>query len=443
MTVKATKIELFRFCAVSESAIDTDRRARWRDLSVLVQQMQNRMWQIWLCHHANQDSAAQLKRHFELYRGWQQADKKTRGDKPKWPLVCIDKHLSNAIYHRIADEFPSVNTRTRGLVQNKWQSSLTSRKSTSGSLPGWVAILFAMESVPSFTRPLPIPFDKENCRLFVDGEHIKLELRIERLCDSAKIAKPSVIEHVSLMLNRKKARSQRAIIERIIAGEYAFKGSSLVFDKMTGKWFASVSYEMPDASARQPLDANKSLDLIPGKRSPWVVRCTSGKKRDAWRFGGNGLHVDNVRRRILRERQERKAHYRWAGANQKGHGRRRGAEVWTKLRDRWLNFVKRYNHELTTRLVRMCVERGIGAVVYHPPVEEHRDRYFLTKAGNYPNSGMSWEFFQVKTMLAYKCQERGIDFIDASERREKKAVKTTAKKEALARRSRGRSGVKS
>lgn len=433
MTVRATRVELFRFCSSSPTDIDTNRRDAWKQLAIMTQQMQNRMWQIWLCHHASQGSAEQLKRHFELFRAWQQADKTTRGEKPKWPVVCCDKTLSNKIYHTISAEFPLVSARTRVLLQNKWQSGLGSRKAASGSLPGWVAILFALESLPSCTRPQPIPFDRDNCRLFSDGDQLKLELRIERIASADTKSKPSVVEHVSLMLNRRKANSQRQVVERIIRGEYEFAGSSLVFDKRSGKWFASIAYKMPERANRPKLDAGKVMTLVPGKRWPWVVQLRYGATRHIRPFGGNGLHVENVRRRILRERQERKSHYRWSGTNQKGHGRRRAAEVWAKLSNRWRNFGKRYNHQVTTQLVRMCVDHGIGTLVYLQPPDEYRHRYFLTKAGNYANSGMSWEYFQVKAMLAYKCQEAGIQLVESvREQRPKAKPKRSAKKESLA-----------
>ncbi len=406
--VKATKIELFRFCASAQDAIDTDRRSAWKELAVCIQRANNRMWQLWLIHHTQNDSANTLRRHLDRYARWKTSKSKTPA--PKWPVQAVDSKLMKAMWAMLSNEFPHCNSRTLVLAMNKWRETVCKRKAASGSLPGWVSILFGYESMPSFTRPLPIPFDTRNSTLFRDGKHVSLSLRIERLPHSDKLAKPSVLETVSLMLDRRKARSQRAIIERIIDGEYEFKGSSLVLDKRTGKWFASISYAMPRASSAEALNKDWTMTLWPGKRRPWCVLDQCGQHSGRFKIGGRGEHVVAFRQRIAKERIERQQHNRWAGANTKGHGRRRAEEIWTKLSSRWKNFVQRYNHEMTTRLVRLCVRKGIGRMRYAQPDDTLRERLFLTNAGTTSRTASSWEYSQVKTMLSYKCQEAGIEF---------------------------------
>lgn len=398
MTVRTSRIEIFGFGKASGD------RDNWLHLSRQMQRMLNRMWQIWLVHHAGQNSAALLRKHLDDFAEWRKIKK---GAKPKWPVQNCDKTLSNRIYHIISDEFPDVNARTRVLLQNKWQGTLSTRKAANGSLPGWVSILFGNESIPSFTRPQPIVFDKDNGRLEkIDGVHM-LTVRIERLCGAEGKVKPSVVESCALMTNKRKAASMRTVIDRCISGEYSWKGSSLLFDR--GKWFALLSYEMPK-NDRKPLDIGKTMYVIPGKLTPWILMAISDDKRDAWRFGGGGKHVEYARRTILDERASRKEHYRWAGSAQKGSGRGRADAVWTKLSSRWKDFVKRYNHEVSRRIVNMCVMRGVGRIVYCQAKDSQRDRTYLAKAGNRQGSAMLWDFFQMGTLLAYKCEHEGIEY---------------------------------
>jgi hypothetical protein len=407
--IRTTKVELFRFCAIDQENIDTDRRDAWKMLAQVNQQILNRAWQMWLVYHSANDSADKLKKHLDAWAVYKADPKNNK--KPSWPVQCVPDALQKAIYKDITKRFAVVNVRTVSLQLQKWKEGLTTRKAASGSLPGWVSILFANEAVPSFTRPQPIPFDRQNATLSSDNGKLLLTLRIERLPAGTKKNKPSVLERCELMLNRRKTNSVRAIVERIISGEYTFKGSSLIFDSIKCKWFASIAYEMP-VEETPKLDSGKTLYLIPGKKSPWVIKSVSKSGSDAWRFGGRGDHVTNFRRRIQRERNERKESYRWAGSNQKGHGRRRAEEVFTKLSARWRDFVKRYNNELTRKLVELCVNRRIGKIVYCQPNVDgpKRDRLFLARAGNDSRNGMSWEFFQVKTMLASKSEEFGIEF---------------------------------
>lgn len=409
MAVRSARIEIF--------GLSKERREAWRDLAIACQRMQNRLWQIWLCHHANNGSAEKLRSHFEAYRQWQ-ADKK--GDKPQWPCKALEVPLTasadaRSFYRILSAEFPGVNVRTRGLLTNAWQSRLSQRKSASGSLPGWVSILFANESLPSFTRPQPIPFDKDNAKLKKVGDDYICELRIERLADGK-----SVVEPCRLMLAKRKCRSVRAIVDKILSGEYAWKGSNLLYDR--GKWYAMISYEKPDGvRAKESYTEDKILYVRPGRMqkmdgawrgSPWRIRIADR----SFSFGGNGAHVEHARRAIIRERRERKEHYRWSGSNQKGHGTQRAESVWTKLSSRWKDFTKRYNSEVSRRIIELAKREGCGRIVYLQPRDSQRDSRLLSQIGNDSSSGMSWDYFQFGTMLASKCEEEGVEYGKSSKK---------------------------
>jgi len=148
MTVRAAKIEIVGFGRESGS------RDNWKQLAIDCQRMQNRLWQIWLVHHSINGSAEKLRSHFDAYNEWQKTKK---GKKPEWPCKALEAPLTKSadeksFYRILSAEFPGVNVRTRGLLTNAWQSRLSKRKAANGNLPGWVSILFANESLPSFTR---------------------------------------------------------------------------------------------------------------------------------------------------------------------------------------------------------------------------------------------------------------------------------------------------
>ncbi|MCC7334414.1 MAG: hypothetical protein IT422_04940 [Pirellulaceae bacterium] len=411
MTVRTTRVEII---------VDKSRKEALKSLAVSCQRMQNRLWQIWLCHHSNNDSANKLRLHFDAYRKWEQTKE---GKKPDWPVLPLgagsfekstkggkkgketfkpfltQSHRDDSFYRILSAEFPDVHVRTRGLLTNAWQSRIGKREAANGNLPGWVSILFANESLPSFTRPQPIPFDKDNARLsVVDGE-IKLQTRLERNEDDGK----SFVDTFTLLLNKKKARNSRVVANKIVSGEYAWKGSNLMYDR--GKWYALLAYEMP-VRERVGLDANKTLFVRPGTKNPWRVKIGY---EESWMFGGNGSHVEYARRAVIRERAQRKEHYRWAGSSQKGRGGHRARSVWTKLSSRWKDFSKRYNHEVTRQIVRLAVSRGCGRVVYFQPKDSQREGRYLSTAGNDGHSAMFWDYFQFGSLLASKCETEGIE----------------------------------
>lgn len=421
MVVRAMRIEIFQF------AKDSGRRERWKELAVSCQEMTNTLWQVWLVHHRMNGSAGKLRNHFAEYSEW---EKTKQGAKPEWPCKALEHPLTlssskMSFYRILSSEFPQVNVRTRGLLTNAWQSRLTKRKAAKGNLPGWVSILFAKESMPSTTRPQPIPFDHDNAKLTkVDGRYL-VELRIERLGDGK-----SVVEKCELMLRKRKAASLCAIMERILSGEFKWKGSSLILDN--GKWYALICYDKPVAK-RVTLDADKTLFVRPGRfnvedrskpehrktGTPWRVKIGSWSSG----FGGNGKHVEFARRSVQRERAERKEHYRWAGSNQKGSGRLRADAAWTKLSSRWKDFTKRYNNEVTRRLIDLAIKNGCGRIVYLQPKDRQRDYRFLSRAGNIDDSPMTWDYFQFGTILASKCEEDGIEYGRKAKKEKSKNIK--------------------
>ena len=398
MTVRAAKIEIAGFGKAS------GRRDNWRQMAVDCQRMTNRIWQIWLVHHATNGTADKLRAHFEAYREWEKSPKSERGPKPKWPCKPLEPPLTHSpdngsFYRILSREFPGLNARTRGLLLNAWQSRLSKRKAASGSLPGWVSILFGNESLPSFHKPQPIPFDKRNANIRKDDDKYILRVRIERDGESGK----SNVEDCELILRKRKCGHVRSIVEKILRGEYEWKGSSLVL--RNGKWFAMVSYEMPKRE-RSDLDLEKVLCIRPGSRWPWRVRYSGGRSFSA---GGNGRHVEFARRAIDRETATRKEHYRWAGSNQKGHGGGRARAVWTKLSSRWKDFQKRYNAEMARRVIDIAIREGCGRVIYLQPRDARRSSRFLSgsqKAGR----TAGWDYFAFGTMLASKCEEEGVEF---------------------------------
>lgn len=390
-----------------------DRRTRWRELCLSAQRITNRMWQIWIKWHLENDSETKLRAHFELYNQWKTDDKKTRGAKPPWPVQAVGKELAKEIYHSVSKSFPDVHARTRVLIANKWKSTVDSRKSTRFSLKGWVAILYALESVPSFHKPLPIPFDKVNCPknvpLHRDADDVlTLSVRLDRNTDDGT----SPIESFPL---GKLDRYSRVVVERLLSGAYDFKGSAIEFRK--GKFFALISYQMPPAK-RSNLDPEKVLTIFPARNYDPADRIKRGVRMAPWIFlhrgdrarrGGHGRHIIRFRKMVQQERATRKEHYRWAGSDQKGRGGKRARAAWTKLSSRWKNFVRNYNHEMTRLAVRTAMFKDCGKIVYYQPKDERRDGLFLTDAGRDDRSKMTWDYFQFGTFLKNKCHQEGIE----------------------------------
>lgn len=390
-SVRTMKIELYKF--------SPERRKKWKELAELVQQATNSLWQLWLAHHVVHGSKAQLREDLKLRREWHENGRK--GKQPPWRVERLPEELENSklstsTYRVIAAEFSELNFRVRSLLINRWSSLLKSRKAANGDLPGWVSILTAREAIPSFTNPLPIPFDKQNSKFFKDKDGYHVELRLERLPDSGK----SVVERADLMLRKRKAARYRVTLERILDGTYEWKGCNLVYKK--GKWFIALCYSMPK-NHHESLKSDKTLYVWPGRDRAFAVMVAGG---DAWNTGGNGHVQRRMRQRLATQRAQRQEHYKWSGSAQRGRGCGRANAVWTKLKSEWNNHVERLNDQCSTNVVRSAVRNRCGRVVYLQPMGDRRERRTLGR--DETGRGMTWQFEQFGTKLQRKCDHEGI-----------------------------------
>lgn len=394
---------------------------RWDELAGCVQELTNMLWQQWLLWHLEQGTPGVLREYISLAKAWHSSDPESRGDKPKLSIQAIPKELSNLIYHRLAAAFPSLNRRTLVLAQNAIAGKITSRKSANGSLPGWWSILLCRESIPSSTRAQPIPFDKKSCELIgphVADDEYRLKLRIDRVDQPGKKNATSTVDEIILKTKHRKAAGQKAILDNILSGDYAFCGSNLVWDDRNRKWFVHLAFKRPVEVVEV---GNDTAVLRPGQRTPWRLLV---KGRVYWRMFGDGRDVAYQRHNLLSQRWSRQERYRRsAGSASKGHGTDRALQGYFKLEQNWKNYVKTRNHTATGQLVRFCLERGIGTLVYVQPAGGFSEGRLLGNAGKHPDrrDSTGWDWHQVAAMLGYKCKDAGIHLIvrkhDVRERR--------------------------
>ena len=247
--IRVTRIEIANFASMSE-----ERKEAWKRLAVEVQHIKNRLWKLWEVSHVLADSERKLREHFaemdaiiqrdvgkrpvkprkpkrnapeSAHEGfakqmadyqrqlgeWEKAKAEVKAaNKKPYPVKCFNEDwISEA---ELAAYYPRVHGRVVHVIYQKWIATLLSRKASTGSLPGWIAILLDNENKPSFKKPQPIPFDNQTKKpkLIKDGKAYWCEIRLDRLED-----KSSVLERCELMLNKRKMGSVRAIVDRSIS----------------------------------------------------------------------------------------------------------------------------------------------------------------------------------------------------------------------------------
>jgi hypothetical protein len=397
--MKREHAESVRICRLEVSKVAGEWKAttdRWHDQQRQCQQLANTIWQTWLVWHVQNGSADKL-------RAWLE-QRKTEGVKAagKCPVQAVPKELAKLIYRTCSEKFPHLHSRVRVLLQQRIVMGISSRKASSGSLPGWSAILLCNESIPSFTRGVPILFDIANTKLVMGDDGVpRVELKTT-LIGKGK----SVTDDITIWSKGSRVRSQVVIFKRVVAGTFKFCGSSLMFDRKCKKWFVMLSYRRPVHRATE-VSPEKVAYLIPGRSVPFVFRERGVSRR--WWMQQRGDHIGSMRRRVFGERRARSANYRLATAR-KGKGREHSNRWRDELSHTWSEFVRRVNHAVSHDAVAECVARGIGKLVYLKPSGSVADHRAVSTLGHVDGDCSTWEFFQLKTMLAYKCQDVGIEF---------------------------------
>ncbi len=402
--IRVLKFEVFKVTG-DQKAI----KAKWRELAGQVQEAVNCTWQTWLCWHVQNGTPRLLRKFYAQLRQWHETK---RGPKPKCDVKAINKSCAKAIYDAVADACPDLHASTRELARNITQGKITAGKASNGNLPRWHAILLCRESIPSSTRKQPIPFTKkvEQTRILppdVACQQWRVTLRLDRQPVTGKRAAPSVPYEIELITNRRGIHGHTAVLKRIIGGSAELCGSSLVYDDRRNKWFVHVCVR--DAAKEHP-KVNPELIalLVPMQDRAWAL-VLPGDNRPYYLQGDSKI-VEHRRRTMLYSRWGRQENYRYAQRGGKGHGVDRAMDWKDQFARDWRDLCTTLNHDLTSRVIRICQERAIGKIVYCQPEGWKAETRLLATVGKVPGrrDSSGWAWYQVASQLQYKTEGTGI-----------------------------------
>ena len=387
--------------------LDSSTKELWRSLANTVKRVTNCYWRTWLSLHHAIGNTKRTQQFFVDSRAYWEG---TTGLKPVCEVDPLPYDIQKKILEEIKSQYPMVNNRCIELtVQLLNKKEVIKKKSRKGSnIPRWMRILADDGEFPNSSSPLPIPFDKRNSGIIApisDDEDFQLYLHLDRIERPGKKNAGSTKQVVRL---KTRGEKQTAILWKIAQGECDFAHSNLVFQESKGRWFAHITYYKPKA-ARQKLDHSRVAFLHPAKSQPWWLRI-SGYHH--FMGGREGRHVAHAREQLLTSRWSRQEAYQFASGARRRHGRDRAIGKVHLLKTRWHDFVKTANRQLVHDVVTKCLETNCGRLVYFQPARSIRSSRFLHNTGKVPGrvDNTSWDWSQVQSLLARKCDEVGIDF---------------------------------
>ena len=403
-----------RICRLRICGVDGDwheARRRWRALGLEVQRVLNDLRAVWLAEHYRRADHVAVRQWIASDMAWAKtakADRQPRRRVP-CPVKCWDAEMGRHVWRELTALHPGLHSRVMTLAINIEQKTLGSAPASTSAYPRWMKILAGEEGIPNSSRHQPIPFDKHNGRLIPPdepGKPWRFLVRVDRIASDTE-SKPatSTADVLHLKSGGRNLAGVRKTLDRIASGQYAFKGSSLAV--RDGIWYILLSHTIPQPP-RAEVDPDRVAYLSPASDRPvhlWL---------DGWPhyLARQGRDVAHVRRQLLTQRFGRSESYKLASSAQRGHGRKKWLGKLDKLRRRWRDFVKTYNERLASDTVAACVARGFGSLIYYQPEGRRARRRFLARVGHVPDrrDSTGWDWFQLKTLLARRCQELGIEF---------------------------------
>lgn len=400
-----------------------DVTSRWFEHAEQCQEITNWIWTNWWIWHQQNDSAGKLKAHFAAYREWESRPKKQRkkAGKPKWPVIDVPKELAAQLRADVeaapTSRWPLILGRCRALLLQKIVQRIKAVPAANGgNLPGWVSILFGKQNIPSTERGNPIPFDRANSSLVHNEKGHSLRVRFTAIPREGKSA-DSIQDEVTLRTDRKRAKSQAKILDRIIAGGQRvselmasgverdkaeetvmaeggciFKGSTLSWNSSRRKWFVGISYKQPSPEASSQLvNPDVRATMFPGRDDAVVLVC--GDR--AFFPLGKARHIPAIRKsHVLQLYDRRQLHRHHPSSARTGHGRKRASRPQESLRKSWGNFVKTANERIAREAIKRCMQMGAGTLRFLQPCGDKRDTRYLVYAGKqndvFDATGWDW-----------------------------------------------------
>lgn len=147
---------------------------------------------------------------------------------------------------------------------------------------------------------------------------------------------------------------------KIASGEYKRGDCKLQYDDERRKWYALISYEMPDAEPSPDLDAKRVLVVHRGIRNALFPICSTAQHCKP--FPGNTI-VWRQRALRCRMRDARRGASEELGEGAKGHGRARRMQRYGVLEDKLARVNHTWCQQAAAWVANLAILRGCGTVV--------------------------------------------------------------------------------
>ncbi len=270
-------------------------------------------------------------------------------------------------------------------------------------------LLYGRVSLPTYKKDMPLDIHKDWISVMLEDKTIQYGLYHDydspgELCDALENdAAPKVhirfannITFDVIFGNPYKAHEMRVVFERIFSGEYEVCGSSIGFDKRTGKkLILNLCLQVPEED-KNKLDEN----IVVGVDRGLAHLAVCALNTDAYKRESIGTYDDFVRKRMQIQAQ-RKSLQGALKTTKGGHGRGKKLRHLERLETHEREFVKNYNHIVSRKVVEFALKNHAKYINLEnlSGFGEEEGHEFVLR---------NWSYFELQTMIQYKAAKEGI-----------------------------------
>lgn len=250
-------------------------------------------------------------------------------------------------------------------------------------------ILKGNKSVPNYRRDGSFPMKAQGIKELERISSSKYTVKLSLLSkEGAKEYGTSTQQTVTL----KTGGNAKAILDRIISGEYKMCDSRIVRKK--NKWYLALAYQFEKAATKLAKSNVMGIDL------GVVNAATLAFNNEPSRYYIGGSEILEFRRRIEKRRNQLLRQAKYCGEGRIGHGRATRIKPIEKLRDRVENFKRTTNHRYAKFIVEKAIKHGCGVIQMEDlsGITEKADRFLKM-----------WPYYDLQKKIEYKAKAVGIE----------------------------------
>jgi putative transposase len=254
-------------------------------------------------------------------------------------------------------------------------------------------ILNGHKSIPSFKRDCSIPIRVKMMKITKENGKYTAEIQLRSQPYAKETGMPTREQF------RLKAKgSAKAIIDRVLSGEYKMADSKIV--KRKNKWYLQLAYKFEPAEVQ--LDKSNVMGVDLGVVNAAVLAFNNEETR----YVIEGNEIRSFRARVEARRRAYSRQGKYCGEGRIGHGRATRLKPIEKLRDKVANFKNSTNHKYARFIVDKALKHGCGVI----QLEDLKGiANTAKKDDNHKRFLDFWTYDDLQRKIEYKAKAAGIE----------------------------------